>query len=114
MPLTIPGEYLPSIGKILKLSDASTEELINALSSTTICAEAPAMAQKIADLAPSIPPQDLTDIVDVLYSLYHVREFSEVAPSRFLIDLAETLRRNPDFGLATPPDVAHARARFKR
>jgi hypothetical protein len=76
MPLQIPGEYLPAIGKILKLSDASAHELINALSSATIRSEASEMAETIADHAPNIPRQDLTDIVDALYSLYHVREFS--------------------------------------
>jgi len=113
MPLQIPAEYLPAIGKILKLSDDSVEELIGAFSSATICAEAPAMAQQIAGHTPNIPTQDLIDIVDALYSLYHVREFSEVTPSRFLNDLLDTLRRQ-DFGLKEPADLSHARERFKR
>src|SRR5271154_1578539 len=44
VPLSIPREYLPAIGKVLKFSDASTEELIKALSSATICAQATDMA----------------------------------------------------------------------
>jgi hypothetical protein len=114
MPLSIPREYLPAIGKVLKFSDASTEELIKALSSATICAQPTDMAKKIAGLTPSIPSEDLTDIIDALYSLYHVREFSEATPSRFLIDLIETLRRNPDLGLKKAEDVARARAQFKQ
>lgn len=114
MPLSIPREYLPAIGKILEFSDASTEELIKALSSATICAEATDMAKQIAGLTPSIPTEDLADIVDALYSLYHVREFSEATPSRFLSDLIDTLRKNPDLGLKKTEDVANARARFKQ
>ena len=114
MPLSIPREYIPAIGEILKLSDASIEELVNALSSVTICAEAKEMAEKITGLIPDIPSQNLTDIIDALYSLYHVREFSEVTPSRFLIDLIETLRRNPDLGLKKAEDIARARTRFKQ
>jgi len=99
MALQIPKENLPAIGKIVKLSDAAIEELIDALASTTITAEAEAMAEKIAVSVRSIPREDLNDIVDTLYSLYHVREFSEVRPARFVRDLAEALLQNPVFGL---------------
>jgi hypothetical protein len=99
MALEIPKQQIPTIGKILRLSDAAIKELIDALSSTTITAEAPAMAEKIAASVPNIPPEDLIEIVDTLYSLYHVREFSEVRPARFVRDLVEALLQNPDFGL---------------
>jgi hypothetical protein len=113
MPLSIPREYLPAIGMILDISDASIEQLVAALSSASICAEATEMAAKIADLTPGIPFEDLTAIVDALYSLYHVREFSEVSPSRFLTDLMDTLRRNPDIGLKSE-DTARIRSRFRQ
>ena len=114
MALQIPEENLPAIGKILKLSDAATEELIDALASTTISAEAPAMSEKIAGLVSSIPREDLADIVETLYSLYHVREFSEVRPARFVRDLVEALLQNPDFGLKKTEDAAIVGKRFHR
>jgi hypothetical protein len=99
MALQIPKQHLPAIGKIIKLSDAETNELITALSSATITAEASAMSEKISGSVPSVSPEDLADIVETLYSLYHVREFSQVRPARFVRDLVETLLSNPDFGL---------------
>jgi hypothetical protein len=113
MALEIPRENLPAIGKILKLSDAAMDELINALSSATITAEPSAMAEKITESIPSIPRGDLADIVDTLYSLYHVREFSEVRPPRFVRDLVETLLQNSDFGLKKE-DASAVGKRFHR
>jgi chemotaxis protein CheY-P-specific phosphatase CheC len=113
MALQIPKEYLPAIGKILKLSDAAVEELINAMSSATITAEAAGMAEKITESVPSIPYEDLVDIVQILYSLYHVREFSEVRPARFVRDLVETLLLNPDFGISKS-DASPTGKRFQR
>src|SRR5580704_16536449 len=99
MALEIPKRQVPTVGKILRLSEAAIEEFINALSSATITAEAPALAEKIAGSVPSIPREDLNDIVDTLYSLYHVREFSEVRSARFVRDLVEAVLQNPEFGL---------------
>jgi hypothetical protein len=113
MALEIPKEHIPAIGKILKLSDAAIEELISALLSTTITAEAPAMAEKIAALVPSIPLEDLGAIIDTLYSLYHVREFSEVRPARFNRDLVDTLLQNSDLGLKKD-DASITGKRFQR
>ncbi|MGA2588969.1 MAG: hypothetical protein ABSH32_03565 [Bryobacteraceae bacterium] len=99
MALQIPKQHLPAIGKIVKLSDAAIDELIKALSSATITAEASTMAEKIAGSVPGVRPEDLAAIVETLYSLYHVREFSEVRHARFVRDLVETILSNPDFGL---------------
>lgn len=113
MALQIPKEHLPAIGKILKLSDAAIEELINAISSATISAEAPEMSEKIAGSVPSIPREDLAEIVQMLYSLYHVREFSEVRHARFVRDLVDTLLLNPDFDLQKA-DASITGKRFQR
>jgi hypothetical protein len=114
MALQVPKQHLPTIGKILALSDAATTELISALSSATITSEAPALAEKIAGSVPTIQPTDLAEILGTLYSLYHVREFSEVGSSRFLTDLVEGLRSNPDFNLKKAEDASAAKKRFQR
>jgi hypothetical protein len=115
MPLQLPKENLPALAKIIKLSDAEVDELINALTSSTIAAEARAMSEKVAGSVPTIPREDLDAIMETLYSLYHVREFSEVRPARFLRDLVDALLQNPDFGLKkTGDDPSHVGKRFQR
>lgn len=114
VPLYIPDEHLPAIGKILKLSDAAATDLIDALSSASIASTAPDMAKQIAPKISGISLADLTEIVDLLYALYHVREFSEVRRARFLQDLIESIRTNPDFNLQKREDAPRLRKRFQR
>jgi hypothetical protein len=114
VPLYIPDEHLPVLGKILKLSDKSADELISALSSAPIVGTAAEMSKQIAGRVPGIPAEDLTSIVDTLYALYHVREFSEVRRSTFLRDLLESIRLNPDFDLRDRKDAPQLRKRFQR
>jgi len=73
------------------------------------------MAQKISASVPSISPEDLNMIMDTLYSLYRVREFSDVKASRFLSDLIQSLKTSGDPGLAIVPDeIPKLRDRFKK
>jgi hypothetical protein len=99
MALQIPEEHTPAISKLLKLPDKDIRQLIDAISSTTIEAEASVMTEKIAASVPGIARQDLAGIVDTLYSIYHVREFSEVSRTRFINDLVDALVFSPEFGL---------------
>jgi hypothetical protein len=111
--LQIPSQYLPAIGKIAKLSNGPTEELIAGLSSAKISREPLVMAERIAASTPGIPLQDLSDILDGLYALYHVREFSEVSSTHFLNDLIEALSKSQVFGLEKPA-TSELREKFRR
>jgi len=71
--------------------------LIAALGSTHLEAEATEMAALIAEYVPDIPTEDLKGIVDTVYALYAVREFSEVEYDRFLADLVADIVRHTDF-----------------
>jgi hypothetical protein len=113
MPLQIPKQHLPSVAKILQLSDAAVDELISALSSTTISAEAATMAEKVAGSVSSISSEDLTEILETIYSFYHVREFAEVTRARFIRDLVDNLVSNPDFSLKKA-DAPIVGKRFQR
>jgi hypothetical protein len=102
MPLQIPDEQIPKIGKIRNLSDAQVEDLIEALKSAPIEPIPDAMAKRIAKHIRSIPKKDLVGIVEVIYELYFVREFANVSQSRFLGDLIESVResKHPDLALS--------------
>jgi hypothetical protein len=115
MPLKIPREDVPAIVSICELSEETTEQLVSALASSPIASESAKLATDIAPRVPSVPIEDLTRIVDVLYSLYHVREFSEVNPERFLDDVIDGIVES---GLCSnsperPDQSARIRSRFQ-
>jgi hypothetical protein len=89
MPLNIPRRESAGIASIIKISDTLVDHLIKALSAAPSIVDTDKMAQHISAYISSIPLEQLTSIIDTLYSIYHLREFSGVSSSRFLDDLIE-------------------------
>jgi hypothetical protein len=89
MALPIPKKYIPEMNKIRNLPDSAVGELVRALESSSIVSDPEELAANIAAHVPSIPKGDLNGIVDFIYGLYHVREFSELSKSNFLTELIE-------------------------
>lgn len=92
MALQIPNRYVPALGLVRNLTDAVSKEFLQALESAHIASSAKAMADGIASSVPSIPKEELETITELLYSLYHVREFSELNRNDFLKELLEGIR----------------------
>jgi len=114
VPLTIPEEHHAAIGKIIKLTDASVRELISAISAVKIKSSASEMTELIRPQVTSIPPGDLAEIVDTIYALYHVREFSEVSRDTFLSDIVTTIKDlAPEIG-SKALELAKLRRRFRQ
>jgi hypothetical protein len=115
MPLQIPKQHVPAILKIRALSDAVTEKLIDALASSPFTQVPDKMAKRIAVSVPDISSKDLKAIVETVYALHNVREFSEVTASRFLTDLVQAVRAGDDSNSPLDRDEAsRLRDRFKR
>ena len=116
MPLGIPPDEIPGIVKLYNLADDVIEGLIRALSSSKAVPDHEQMAAQIADRIEGIPKKDLTIILDTLYSLYHVREMSEVRPERFLNDLIEGISNTgrEELGAVKGAEVHRLRGRFKK
>jgi hypothetical protein len=113
--LQIPKQHVAAILKIRQLSDASAEKLIDALASSPFTSEADEMAKRIAKRVPDIQPKDLKAIVDTVYALHYVREFSEVKASKFLGDLVQAVKATGESRLALEPaEAERLRDRFKR
>jgi hypothetical protein len=108
--LSIPEEHRSALRKLLDLPDAAATELIAALSSAKVIPTPRAMAEQIGGNVPQIQSKDLVDILELLYALYHVREFSEVRRARFLRDLLQTIRGEFDI----QKDPAQLRSRFQK
>ena len=112
MALQVPSRYIPMLNSVRRLSQPAAAELLRALESAQITASAEEMTSNIAGSVPSIAREELGKILDVLYSLYHVREFSELNRNSFLKELVESVREN-----ATPKisdeELPIIRQRFK-
>jgi hypothetical protein len=109
MALPIPKRYVQEINKIRNLSDSAVDELVNALANSKVTARAEEMATHIAGQVPSIPLEELNGIVDVIYSLYHVREYSEFGRPIFLRELVEGIREQ-----SSPPIKKHELPRIHK
>jgi hypothetical protein len=112
MALRIPNRYVPILEEIKNLPEAAADELIQALESSSVTSSPDEMATQIAERVPSIPLEELKSIVDVLYSLYHVRVFSDINRNAFLTELVEGVRMSAKHKI---PDgnIPALRERFK-
>jgi hypothetical protein len=113
MALSIPQRYLSRINKIRSLSDSAIEELEQALASSSVNSRAKDMAEQITPMVPGIPPADLFPVVDALYALYRVREYSELDRKSFLRELVESIRSNSEPEIPES-EVSAITERFKR
>lgn len=94
MALQVPARYIPILNSVRKLPQSAVVELIRAVESTQVAASPDEMAINIGENVPSIPKDELVKILDLLYSLYHVRELSELNKNSFLRELAESVSEN--------------------
>jgi hypothetical protein len=113
MPLSIPSRYLSRINKIRMLSDSAAEELELALASSSVTPRPKEMATRIAPLVPNISQEDVFPVVDALYALYRVREYSELDRKSFLREIIDSIKANADPEISET-DVPAITERFKR
>lgn len=113
MPLEIPKEHRAAIGKIVALSDESVAQLIAAISSVKIQSTAQQMCDAIRSQITLIDHDDLSGIVATLYSLYHVREFSEVSSDRFITDIIDWILKQERLGKRIEDDIPRVRKLFR-
>ena len=92
MALPVPSRYVPILNSVRMLSPSASEELIRALNSAEVTAEPQEMSDAITGSVPSITKGELDKLVDLLFSLYHVKEFSELNKNSFVSELLETVR----------------------
>lgn len=112
MALQIPNRYIPILNLVRNLSEPAATELLHALGSAQVATSSDEMASAIAESVPSIPIEDLAKILDLLYSLYHVRELSELNRNSFLRELVESVRENADPKISDE-ELPIIRQRFK-
>ena len=99
MALPIPKDVVPGIISIINLPDETINELAQTLAASSVSSVAlgsDELAEYVASQLPSMPFDQLTNILEALYSLYYIREFSGVRSPRFLDDLVDSSLEIPD------------------
>jgi hypothetical protein len=89
MPLELPPEDRGAIATVKTLTPSVLENLIAALKSAPAISNPHEMAKHIADQVPSFPRDRLVPVLEMLYTLYHVRDLSGVGDATFLNDLMD-------------------------
>ena len=89
--LTVPNALIPQLSKLASLTEASAAELFSAIDSAPALLNPKIMASKIAAQTPSIPQEDLSGILEALFSVSAAQVATSVPVSKFVDDVAESL-----------------------
>ncbi len=115
MSLQIPKDSVPGIVELVNLSEPSVDQLTVALYAAPKLSDSDDMAANIAQGVPSVSMVQLSKIIDTLYGLYHVREFSGVEPAEFLEDAMEAIVESPHIEpRLNEPQLALLRTRLEK
>ena len=90
MPLEIPPEDRNAIATVKTLTPTVLDSLIAALKAAPPISNPHHMAEFIAGGVSSFPKDRLVPVVEMLYTLYYIRDLSGVRPATFLNDLMES------------------------
>ena len=91
--IPIPKEVRPGVAKLLLLSDAAKQELLNALENAPLSFTYEELVTNSAQGVQTIERDSAEDIVSVLLSLYLIRNTAKVALSAFLEDFVEGIEQ---------------------
>jgi hypothetical protein len=91
MAFQIPKRHRTSLQTFLALSDKSADELLAALERLPPLRDPTTAAQHLIDNVRSIPSEAVKSITELVYQLYHVREFADVSHAQFLSDLFDSI-----------------------
>ncbi len=112
MALPVPKRYIPVLSTIRNLPEPAANELLRVLRDAQIARTSEELYQAIAPQVPSIPGEQLKQILGFLYSVYHVRETSEMNRNDFLNELLETVESEAP-PTSSEASVSAVRQRFK-
>lgn len=113
MALSIPPRYVSRIRQILDLNDVQCRDLERALASSEIKAKPKDMAEQVANNVPAVAFEALVAVIDGLYALYRVREYSDLNRKSFQKELIESIKLDiaPSF---SEEQISEVGDRFER
>jgi hypothetical protein len=113
MPLEIPPEDRNAIATVKTLAPAALEKLIAALKNAPPISNPHEMAEHIGNTIPSFADDRLIRVLEMLYTLYYIRDLSGVSTATFLNDLMDGIVRAPEPRLA-PSDLPKMRVALEK
>lgn len=113
MQLEIPPEDRKAIATVKTLNPSVLEKFISALKTAKPVANPHEMAQQIAGRLPAVPQNTLLRVLEMLYTLYFIRDLSGVRPATFLDDLMDGVTRGSEPRL-TNNDISKLRLMLER
>jgi hypothetical protein len=100
--LTIPEQYQPGLALLLNSNDKTIETLIVSLRNMPpILTIHSRIAAKLG-MVDSIEPEQLSQILDAVLSLYSLRAYTDVSPAELANDIAESMLASDEPGLHAP------------
>ena len=94
--LNVPERYRPAFSMIVKLPDASFDELASALQRAPLFANSKELAAWVAPEVKSIAAQDISRSIEALTSLYRVRLRLDASPEQIARDVVGSMRDEDD------------------
>lgn len=91
--IPIPKEVQPSVAKLLQLSDEAAQEIMNALESAPLSFDDQELAENVAANVKSVEPESANEVVQILFSLYVIRNKAEVPVPEFIDDFLEGVEK---------------------
>jgi hypothetical protein len=89
MPLDIPPDDRGAIATVKTLTPAVLDSFIAALKSAPAISNPHEMSEYVSGKIPSFPEDRLTPVLEMLYTLYYIRDLSGVSSTTFLDDLMD-------------------------
>jgi hypothetical protein len=92
----VPERYRAGFSTVIKLSDASFDELASALQRAPSFANAKELAAWVSPEAKSVSASDISRVIEAFTSLYRVRLRLETSPERIVRDVIGSIREEDD------------------
>jgi hypothetical protein len=98
------------------LSQEAFTQLIQALKAMPIVSDLEDESESVSASVTKIPSEDLVVVLDLVQTLYRVREFSETTDSSFLTDLVQAIRKSelPELGKMGKEEIKVLRENLER
>lgn len=105
--LRIPPEHQKGLAKLISLPPEQAEEFLKSVESAAKKVRSDRFSSDDLRSIPGVSPGDLSNMLDTLLALYHVRHHADVSTDEFVSDVTDSLKEGegPTFGKEELPGI---------